>query len=72
MEQVSDFLPVVNTAASLIALTITPVFLALISKTKNITLPRAVITFILVLASITFGVMGIALLVMLLLSLRHM
>ena len=67
----SDILPVVNTATNLIALTITPVFLAMISQTKKLILPRMVLHFILVTLSIIYGVMACVLSAMLILKLLH-
>lgn len=67
----SDILPVVNTATNLIALTITPVFLAMISKTGNFVLPRMVFLCIVVILSIIYGVMAIVLSVMLISKLLH-
>lgn len=67
----SVFSHAVNTGSGLIALIITPLFLALISKTKNITIPKTIIRLTLVMSLILYGAMGIALLAMLLLNLLH-
>lgn len=63
---------VVNTAASVIALTITPLFLAMISQTKKSQLSRTAFLIIVLVCSMIYGVMGLALLAMLLRSLVHM
>lgn len=67
----SGILHVVNMAITLIALTITPLFTALISKTKSITLPKTVINYTVVIISIIYGVTAIVLLAMLLTSLAR-
>lgn len=67
-----DFSHVVNTVSALIGLTITPLFLALISKTKNISIPKTIIKLTLLASLTVYGLMGLALLAMLLLSLRPM
>lgn len=62
---------VVNTAIQLVALTITPVCLAMISKIRPFILPKTVILFILVLLSIIYGAMVIAVLALLILRQQH-
>jgi len=70
-ENVFDILPAVNTVTNIIALTIMPVFLAMISRTKPWTLPKTALIIIIATFLILFGLMGVVLLALLLLKLQH-
>lgn len=72
MDNSLDISHAVNMAASAIALTITPLFLAMISQTKKSRLSRMAFLIIVLACSMIYGVMGLALLGMLLRSLVHM